>query len=802
VANDADKQLEISLIVQLKELKKGFENAIKEVDKFTGAVAAKSGDAGALGGMKAGIIGMVGTVVATGVRILATAGTIIGSAISIITGGITAIAQVVGTVVNIVGSVVKAVWTAVTWLLTKIWEAVKWLVTQIWNLVKWFAGVIYDSIKWIAGFAVKALLAIGGAAAAAGVALVALALKVGIAGDEIDDLAKRTGLSVKFLSEMRMALQLNDAQLGDVQTAIRGLSNAMADAEMGLQTAIDAFNALGVSLRDQNGQLKSAEQMFMEVTEAISKVENPLIRNGLAADVFGRSAMALLPLIVGMKTGLADARKEAEKFGLTWTPQETARASDFIDAWDRMKMVLKGLAETLGKPLFTPLTRLFNYVAGQLADNKARVAALGATIGRWLTVTIPKLVYRIRDIAAVVAEVAKIIWGVVSPLIRKIEKWVADFFDKITFRIRGLLKGLGLAMPEAPAAKPAAPVDLAARARRERWSIKQYDEARRAAWEEKDRQQKLERAIREEAMRLGRGRAPLGREEALRQAREKLTGAYVSPKATPGQAAAELGAEAFGRKIRQLIDDVVGYAKDAYAWVRDTVWPFFADIVWPWVEDKYQKLKTIWEWIDAHIIGKIGVFVDKVKELQTAGENIFAAIFLAGKEIYGPEIDLLINYLKAAWAVAWKWMHEVALPYLEDIGRKLGTAIWEGMKSGAWAGTREMGMKLPRAAAGVGEKAFPQEKPTGWNPFIWLFALEEARKGLQVPPVSPLGTPKPSGPRPPAPPAPPPPAEVSVTNNNEVRIEIAGVLDDAMVKKIVTAVRRHMLLNGETGGVA
>ena len=77
---------------------------------------------------------------------------------------------------------------------------------------------------------------------------------------------------------------------------------------------------MGISARDATGNLKEPLPLFLETADALSKVEDANLRSAIAQNIFGRSAIDLLPTLSGGAAGITDLQaKYADVVGLEET---------------------------------------------------------------------------------------------------------------------------------------------------------------------------------------------------------------------------------------------------------------------------------------------------------------------------------------------------------------------------------------------------------------------------------------------------------------------------------------------------
>jgi len=177
------------------------------------------------------------------------------------------------------------------------------------------------------------------------------------AAGKLSDLSERTGVSAKFLQEMKFAAEQTGASLEDVTASVEKLSVARAQALAGSDTKMDAFKLLGISAEDLK-TLKS-EDLFIKIGETIRNAPNP--QNLLAPfrEIAGKGAGALIPAMI---EGLQETAQKARELGLVMNDNVVASLDDAADRIDTLKAGFTVLVGTIiseaGGPLFKFLEAL------------------------------------------------------------------------------------------------------------------------------------------------------------------------------------------------------------------------------------------------------------------------------------------------------------------------------------------------------------------------------------------------------------------------------------------------------------
>ena len=167
-------------------------------------------------------------------------------------------------------------------------------------------------------------------ALAAGTAMLGMAYKAGDSADDLLTLSRNTGFSVEELQKMQYASELVDVSMDQMTGSVQKLTKQMASGNK-------AFETLGVSITDENGNMRDAVDVWYESLEALSHVENATERDQLAMELFGKSAMDLSGIVDDGGEALRAMGQEAEDMGLILSTDAVESAAEFNDALDKLK---------------------------------------------------------------------------------------------------------------------------------------------------------------------------------------------------------------------------------------------------------------------------------------------------------------------------------------------------------------------------------------------------------------------------------------------------------------------------------
>lgn len=117
------------------------------------------------------------------------------------------------------------------------------------------------------------------------------------AADTMNDLAQSTGVSVEALSRFNKAAAVSGTNLEGVSKGLVKLNKAMVDAATGGKASTATFQALGISVKNADGSLKSADRVMLEVADRFKAMPDGAAKTALALRLFGKSGAELVPLL-------------------------------------------------------------------------------------------------------------------------------------------------------------------------------------------------------------------------------------------------------------------------------------------------------------------------------------------------------------------------------------------------------------------------------------------------------------------------------------------------------------------------
>lgn len=204
------------------------------------------------------------------------------------------------------------------------------------------------SVAALQDYAKKAGAAIVAGTTAVATGLSALTLKSALAADDLNTLAKQSGFSTADIQKWQYASDLIDVSIDDIVKSAAKMKKNMISTS---STTVDAWNQLGIKVKDSNGQLRNSTTVFYETLTALSKVQNETERDTLAMTLFGKSADSLAGIVDDGGAALQELAGKAEKAGVILSQDTLDSANALNDKVDTLKATVKGFAGKVGSEL-------------------------------------------------------------------------------------------------------------------------------------------------------------------------------------------------------------------------------------------------------------------------------------------------------------------------------------------------------------------------------------------------------------------------------------------------------------------
>lgn len=178
--------------------------------------------------------------------------------------------------------------------------------------------------------------------------------------DRMDELSARFKISTETLSEWAYAAKLTGSDIEGLAGIIPKFSKTVADAADAGSEAGKTFAALGISVKDQAGQLRSFQDLLPEIMDRFKGLNNETTETALAMQLFGRSGAEFLEFLNLGSDGLSKMGDRARELGIVIDTETASKAAEFKDRVDDLRAATQGWFTQISSALLPTLTDLTN----------------------------------------------------------------------------------------------------------------------------------------------------------------------------------------------------------------------------------------------------------------------------------------------------------------------------------------------------------------------------------------------------------------------------------------------------------
>ena len=197
--------------------------------------------------------------------------------------------------------------------------------------------------------AASGLAAIGAALVAGAGAMVAFGQQQADVINDLNDLSTRSGMAATSIQALQFAFVASGQSAETVQQLVDKMPKLMSELARETGKSADAAKKLGVEAFDPlTGKLRDSQDVFIDLTRELQKIESGTERATLAADLFGRQAGNMMQAF-GQTEGLETFLDFTNKWGVDVGPEATKQAAQFQQAVSILRTVTQRLGQSVSK---------------------------------------------------------------------------------------------------------------------------------------------------------------------------------------------------------------------------------------------------------------------------------------------------------------------------------------------------------------------------------------------------------------------------------------------------------------------
>ena len=164
-----------------------------------------------------------------------------------------------------------------------------------------------------------------------------------------------TGYGQQMLENGHLLKGILEVDNDVVPFLLKKLNVNISAAGNGSKEQAALFKALGVSVKDAAGNMRSADKVFADLADVFAGSADGANKTAIAVALLGKNGADLIPLLNGGKGALKDLGDEAKKLGIVLGADFAKNAEEFNDNLHKLQLSGQGLFVTLGSDLVKAL---------------------------------------------------------------------------------------------------------------------------------------------------------------------------------------------------------------------------------------------------------------------------------------------------------------------------------------------------------------------------------------------------------------------------------------------------------------
>ncbi len=227
--------------------------------------------------------------------------------------------------------------------------------------------------------------AVQGAIAGIGAAFASFELlsftnKIAESAAALDKMSQVTGASVESLSALSAVAKLSNTDMGTVEAAIIKMDAAMSGVGKNAKTFGAALDYLGTSAVNSNGDLKSTDDVLLEIALGFEQYADGAGKTALAQAAFGKAGAQMIPVLHDLAV--------AGQYNAKITTDQAAASRQYEEDLKRLAALKASMAKQIVLelvPALDDLVKTFLVASQQSAGLRGEISKLSAdhTIRGW-----------------------------------------------------------------------------------------------------------------------------------------------------------------------------------------------------------------------------------------------------------------------------------------------------------------------------------------------------------------------------------------------------------------------------------
>ncbi len=302
-------------------------------------------------------------------------------------------------------------------------------------------------------FSSGTIVAMGAAATAVGLLITAEEKLMDVTKEaaekakETENQSLITGMSPEEIQELEYASAIIGVSTDKISDAQKTIITNMQAAKNGGEEYIKMFSDLGIKITDANGELRDSNEVFYEVIDALSEMQNKTERDAAAMAIMGESARDLNPIISQGSDILKQYAQDAQDTSYVLSTEQVAALADVDEKYQELQLRQEAVRKQLAAE-FAPTAEKVYDKFGELVTD-AGEALIDSGIADSLGSILESSIDLLEPVGKLATEILPVLGAVLKPIagwisvIADAGDWLAGLFT-LDFDRMGVALGAGM----------------------------------------------------------------------------------------------------------------------------------------------------------------------------------------------------------------------------------------------------------------------------------------------------------------------------------------------------------------------
>ncbi len=204
------------------------------------------------------------------------------------------------------------------------------------------------------------------------------------AGQAAFEMSEKFGLMPTQASAWLAAAQQIGIGSDTMSSGFKFLDKNAGAAGAGSKPMIKNFADLGINVRDANGHVKTANDLMSETVAAFGRLPDGVEKSALAAKLFGKSGMDLLPMLNQGAEGTKKLMEHGKALGLVQSNEQVEAAHKLYLEHKQLDATVSGLTNQFGNTLMPVLSSVLGFVLNTGIPAIAGLVKGISQLGPWM----------------------------------------------------------------------------------------------------------------------------------------------------------------------------------------------------------------------------------------------------------------------------------------------------------------------------------------------------------------------------------------------------------------------------------